>query len=206
MEKIERREYPVELRIKNDDGKRKITGHAAVFNQLSVEMWGFREKIAPGAFAKTILEDDIRALFNHDPNFILGRNQANTLRLSEDNTGLYYEIEPSDTQVARDLIANIEAGNITQNSFGFRVLPDGESWDEDINGTLIRTLTKVKLYDVSPVTYPAYPQTDIALRSAAEVGEEGRQIMNYMKKEVAETGRPISMLKRTIELDEKKYY
>jgi uncharacterized protein len=207
MEKIERREYPVELRVRRDDGKPpKIAGHAAVFNSLSMDLGGFREQISPGAFAVTVTQDDIRALFNHDPNMVLGRNVAGTLVLMEDNTGLYYEINPPDTQVARDLIANIEAGNITQNSFGFRVLPEGDTWEEDANGQLVRTLKNVKLYDVSPVTYPAYPQTDIALRNAAEVLAEGRRVLEEKPPKEDHKGLPISLTKRMIEIKSKLYY
>ena len=176
---IERRAFPVEFRVKRDDDNAKIVGHAAVFNSLSVELFGFREEVSPGAFTQTIQQDDVRALFNHDPNFVLGRNVAKTLRLSEDEKGLMYEIDPPDTQFARDLMVSIERGDITQNSFSFSVLPDGQEWREDSAGTLIRTLTHVKLYDISPVTFPAYPSTDVSLRSAeAEaLAAEGRRIL-----------------------------
>jgi HK97 family phage prohead protease len=79
-----------ELRVAGD-GARTMSGHAAVFNLDSEEMFGFTERVAAGAFTRTLQEDDIRALFNHDPNFVLGRNTASTLRLSEDDTGLQFE-------------------------------------------------------------------------------------------------------------------
>lgn len=192
---IERRAFPVEFRVKRADDHAKIVGHAAVFNTLSAELWGFREEVAPGAFSQTIEQDDVRALFNHDPNFVLGRNTAKTLRLSEDDKGLLYEIDPPDTQFARDLMVSIERGDITQNSFSFSVLPDGQEWREDGNGTLIRTLTHVKLYDISPVTFPAYPSTDVSLRSAeAEaLAAHGRRII--------EAQRPASLFTWQIEND-----
>lgn len=175
---IERRAFPVELRAEKREDKTKIVGHAAVFNTLSVELWGFREEVAPGAFTDSIKEDDIRALFNHDPNLILGRNVSGTLTLREDDKGLFYEIDPPDTQTARDLVVSIERGDISQNSFAFTVLPDGAKWREDANGTLIRTITRAKLYDISPVTYPAYIDTDVSLRSAGEaLASEGRKIV-----------------------------
>ena len=185
MEKYERRDFPVELRVNRAEGKpTKITGHAAVFDKLSVNLHGYQEKIESGAFADSIKSDDVRALFNHDPNLVLGRSTAGTLMLKEDSKGLYYEIQPPDTQAARDLITLIERGDISQNSFGFRVLPDGSTWDEDKEGNIIRTLMKVKLFDISPVTFPAYPQTDIALRSNEEILAEGR---NLLKKPIGRT-------------------
>ena len=142
----------------------KIIGHAAVFNVLSEDLGWFREKIDPGAFSASIGEDDVRALFNHDPNLVLGRNVSGTLRMTEDGVGLAIEVDPPDTQAARDVMVLIDRGDVSQMSFAFRVLE--EAWEYGEKGEPdIRTLKKVRLYDVSPVTYPAYPQTDVALRS-----------------------------------------
>ena len=151
------------LEVRNDDGENRLSGYAAVFDQLSENLGGFREKIAPGAFDK-VLKDDVRALFNHEPNLILGRTRANTLKLEIDATGLHYRIDPPDTQYARDLTESIKRGDITQSSFAFRV--EDDHWNEDDDGRLIRTIKQFKrLYDISPVTYPAYPDTTVAARS-----------------------------------------
>lgn len=149
---------------KRDNGNvPKISGHAAVFDQLSLDLGFFRERIAPGAFSDT-LNADVRALFNHDPNFVLGRTENDTLKLSEDSIGLKMEITPPDTSWAHDLITSIERRDIDQASFGFRVLK--QSWEEDIEkDELIRTLEKVELFDVSVVTFPAFPQTDVQIRA-----------------------------------------
>lgn len=174
MNNIERRFFVVnELRVDGSDGKTPvIVGHAAVFNQLSGDLGGFREQVAPGAFAEAIKSDDVRALFNHDPNFVLGRNKSGTLRLSEDAQGLAIEIDPPDTQWARDLMVTMRRGDVTQMSFGFNVTREGQKWDKAEDGSLpIRTLMKLRLFDVSPVTYPAYTQTDVALRSFQEYKE-----------------------------------
>lgn len=141
-----------------------IRGHAAVFNQLSEDLGGFREQIAPGAFAEAIQKDDVRALFNHDTNLVLGRNQAGTLRLSENAHGLAIEIDPPATTYARDLMVSMKRGDVTQMSFGFSIRPGGQDWAKDDEGRVIRTLKRLRLFDVSPVTFPAYPQTDVALR------------------------------------------
>lgn len=141
-----------------------IRGHAAVFNQLSEDLGGFREQIAPGAFAEAIQKDDVRALFNHDSNLVLGRNQAGTLRLAENAHGLAIEIDPPATSYARDLMVSMKRGDVTQMSFGFSIRPGGQDWAKDDEGRVIRTLKRLRLFDVSPVTFPAYPQTDVALR------------------------------------------
>lgn len=144
--------------------ERKMVGHAAVFNQAADIGGWFEELIEPGAFKASIKKDDVRALFNHDPNFVLGRNKAGTLTMSEDDAGLKVSIDPPDTQFARDLAVSIERGDITQMSFAFQVQEEewvrGEKKDPDI-----RKIKKVRLYDVSPVTFPTYEGTDIAIRS-----------------------------------------
>jgi HK97 family phage prohead protease len=158
----ERRAFDLELRV--DKQARKITGHAAVFDVEGDGVW-FREKIAPGAFADSVQTDDVRALWNHDANFVLGRNRAGTLRLHEDERGLAIEIDPPDTQFARDLLVSIERGDVSQMSFGFQTVRDSWERSTEGNGQDLRTLEKVKLFDVSPVTFPFYPETDVAVRS-----------------------------------------
>ncbi len=157
----EQRSFKVEMRVSGDQ-KPKIEGYAAVFEQLSEEMWGFREKIRAGAFLN-VLRDDVRALFNHDPNMVLGRNRAGTLKLEEDAKGLKIEIEPPDTQMARDLLESIRRGDINQMSFMF--LTKTDEWTKEADGTITRTLVEFeRLLDVSVVTFPAYPQTSASAR------------------------------------------
>ncbi len=160
---IERRIYSCPgLEIRAEDDKPPVlVGYAALFGEMSEDLHGFRERIAPGAFAKS-LGGDVRALFNHDSNLILGRTRSGTLRLEEDQRGLRVEITPPDTSVARDLIESVRRKDVDQMSFGFRTRKD--DWEE-FDGGLVRTLIEVTLLDVSPVTFPAYPQTEIALRS-----------------------------------------
>jgi HK97 family phage prohead protease len=157
------------LRIVRSEDKAappKIVGHAALFDSLSEDLGGFRERIAPGAFAEAITKDDVRALFNHDPNFIIGRNRSGTLKLAEDTRGLAIEITPPDNQTIRDLVvAPIERGDVSQMSFGFTVRPGGQDWAKDDEGRTVRTLKRVRLFDVSPVVFPAYTATDVAMRA-----------------------------------------
>jgi uncharacterized protein len=161
---LRRLQFEGEVRAQYGDGPPKITGYAAVFNQIT-ELWpGFKEQVAPGAFNKTLTNgDDVRALFNHDPNFILGRTGAKTLTLSEDAKGLSYSIVPPDTQAARDLMVSIKRGDINQSSFGFEIVNKSTAVDREKN-EMTRTLLEVRLYDVSPVTFPAYPQTEVKVR------------------------------------------
>jgi len=159
---IERRAFTSEMIVAHrDDNRPKIVGHAAVFNKPSLPMRGFREKINQGAFSKTIIEDDIKALWNHNADYVLGRNKSGTLKLQEDEIGLRIEIDPPDTTYANDLIESIKRGDVDQMSFGF--ITRDEKWTEE-NGETIRTLIDVQLFDVSPVTFPAYPQTDVSVR------------------------------------------
>jgi HK97 family phage prohead protease len=170
MKNIERRSFSVtELRaVRKDDEPPKIVGYAAVFNKLSEDLGGFREKIAKGAFKDAIKTSDTRALFNHDALYVLGRKSAGTLEIKEDDEGLRTEIIPPPTSWASDLMVSIERGDINQMSFGFRLATDGDVWEQQ-GDTVIRTLTKVSdLLDVSPVTFPAYPDTSVALRSMEE--------------------------------------
>lgn len=166
MIELERRSFQMQdVRIeKRADGKQHMIGHAAVFGKLSEDLGGYREQIMPGAFTEAIEQDDVRALWNHNPDFVLGRNRSKTLILSEDTKGLAIEILPPDTQFARDLMQSIDRGDVDQMSFAFSPKPGGQDWAKDDAGQVVRTLKRVRLYDVSPVTYPAYTQTDIGLR------------------------------------------
>lgn len=150
------------------DEKKIIDGYAAVFDSWSNDLGGFRERIAPGAFNKTLQEADVRGLLNHDPNYVLGRTKAETLTLAEDGKGLRVSVTPPDTQWARDLAVSIQRGDINQMSFGFRTIKD--TWakgmvDEQGRALRERTLLEVALYDVSVVTFPAYPATEAGLRA-----------------------------------------
>ena len=157
-----------ELRVQPEGESAVIEGHAAIFDSLSQDlgfMFPFKERINKGAFKSSLEKDDIRALWNHDANYVLGRNKAGTLELTETNKGLRVRIHPPDTQWARDLTESIRRGDVTQMSFGFVV--EKETWSVEGKED-IRTLEQVKLYDVSPVTFPAYLDTDVGVRSAME--------------------------------------
>lgn len=161
----EKRFFKVETRVSKKGKRNIIEGHAAVFNELSEDLGGFREKINPGAF-DDVLDNDVRAFFNHDPNFLLARTSSGTLKLSTDKRGLKYSFDVPDTTAGRDLLVSMKRGDITQSSFAFQVETD--SWNTTSKGE-IRTIEKVsRLFDVSPVSIPAYPTANdlsIAQRS-----------------------------------------
>ena len=161
---VETRQFgEVELR-KDPDGKTiGLRGYAAVFNSASEDFGGWIEKIDRGAFASDLKDaKDVRALIDHDTGRVIGRTSAGTLKLSEDDRGLSVDLDLPDTTDARDLLANIEAGNIDAMSFGFRardaVWEEGKEYD-------VRTLRDVELLEVSVVAFPAYPATSIGTRS-----------------------------------------
>jgi len=185
MEKIEWRFLPLDgAEVRADGAARKLDGYAAVFNREAI-IWGlWREEVAPGAYSKTIQEGDIRALWNHDTNIVLGRNKAGTLRLAEDSKGLRTEIDPPDNEWGRPVVDAVQRGDVTGMSIAFRVIK--EEWiypPKDSRELPKRTIREAKLYDVSPVTFPAFEQTSISARSVAlvktedELIEEARQIL-----------------------------
>jgi hypothetical protein len=169
-DKRELRVFPLECRSSKP---RTFRGYAAVFNSLSAELWGFFERIAPGAFDRAVNgEDDVRFLIGHDPKLILARSTSGTLVLSQDSHGLFVEAELPDTSYARDLEVSLERGDISQMSFGFRVIED--SWDEEVVTNdagqevtiTVRTLLAVETLDVSAVSFPAYAATEAEISGA----------------------------------------
>lgn len=172
----------MEVRAQGDADELRVEGYAAVFNQ-ETNLGFFREQIARGAFSD-VMEDDVRLLLNHD-GAPLARTTNQTLTLSVDEEGLRYEAILSDTTQGRDLYKMIQRGDITQSSFAFTI--KGEEWDKETN---TRTITKVgRLLDVSPVTYPAYPQASVSARSkfeamAEEVNESVAEVREEVKPDV----------------------
>lgn len=175
----------IELRSKEGAKMPGLRFYTAVFNSWSEPLGffeDFREKVADTAFNKTIIESDIRALFNHESSNIFGRRRgisADTLRLGVDTTGLEGEVdELPDSTLGRDLAAMVERQDVDGCSFGFRTIADSwtanrpadaptEEEDREQGVTILewRTLDEVRLFDVGPVTYPAYPETTAEVRS-----------------------------------------
>lgn len=189
-----------ELRAVATDGVTHLVGYAAIFNVWSLDLGGWVEMVEPGAFTSTLKTADVRALFNHEEEFILGRTKAGTLTLAEDETGLRVDIVPPDTQYARDLITSIQRGDVDQMSFQFRCLLDDVRYD---GGVVRRWLKDVELIDVSPVTFPAYPQTSISLRSRIDSLKEAAGIVqagNDSARKEEETRARLDIMRKRLDL------
>jgi HK97 family phage prohead protease len=156
---------PIEFRSE-PDGKLTAVGYAAVFNSFSQNLGGFVEQVAPGAFTRTVGQGNVVALFNHDPNWPLGRMSNGTLRLKEDDVGLAYEIDLPDDEQGRSVARMLQRRDVIGSSFGFRTI-ESEPGETDQGFPLV-TLTQLSLRDVGPVTFPAYTDTEASLRCLAE--------------------------------------
>ena len=170
-DEIEIRSFPIELRVAGDGAEAPvIEGTAAVYGRKSEVMFNFREMIEPGFF-ESVLKNDVRSLWNHNADKVLGRTKSGTLTLTDTERGLDVHIDPPDTTVGRDAIVSIKRGDVDQMSFGFSVKQGGDDWRKESDGSLTRILKRggcERLYDVSPVTFPAYPQTSVHVRSMVD--------------------------------------
>lgn len=180
-QEIEKRVFTIKYREIADDleqnpspgeakaSKRMVEGYAALFNSTTTIGGWFDEMIEPGAFTEALQSSDIRALFNHDPNYILARSTAGTLEVTEDDKGLFYRFEVPNTNFGNDFLEMLRRGDVSQSSFAFTVAK--QRWEEEKMGEeskYKRVIEKVdQIYDVSPVTYPAYPETSVSARSKA---------------------------------------
>lgn len=188
---IERRTVTAELRA---DADFSLVGYAAKYNSVSKDLGGFREVIKPGAFTRSIQNGaDVKCLFNHQPNNLLGRTRSGTLTLSEDSTGLRFRCQLDKSQQEhRDLYAKVQRGDIDECSFAFTVAPGGQQWEdgpqENGNPMYKRTLTDVDLIDVSAVTYPAYNDTSVGARqyrTAPDYGTDEQRALSIVKQAIA---------------------
>ena len=160
-----------EVRLLDDSDGPKIQGYAAVFDKWSPDYGGFREIIRPGAFKATLAarSSDVVGLFNHDPNFVLGRERSGTMELEEDAKGLRFTVRPPESR--SDVIEAVERGDVRGASFSFTVRKDGDS--TTFTDTMVeRELNAVDLFDVGPVTFPFYPSTKVAVRMVAHWREQ----------------------------------
>lgn len=180
----------IEVRADENGEARGITGSAAVFGQTTVIRGMFEERIEPGAFDEA-MKDDVRGLFNHDPNFVLGRTGAGTMALRSDKKALHYDIEELPKSRA-DVLEAIERGDVTGNSFSFSITRDeDEEWvDRSDEAKLpLRIIKRVgRLHDVGPVTFPAYEQTEVSARCAERAAE-----LTKREEEAAEGPEPLDV-------------
>lgn len=177
---------PAEIRLDESGEQPRLVGYASVFYdgtpKTEFRLWAdFVERIMPGTFDKTLkAKDDVRGLFNHDPSQILGRTTAGTVELSTDKRGLRYSIELGSTTVAEDVVKHIRRGDVSGSSFGFEVTDVEHRMEDKVD---IREITGVKLFDVGPVTFPAYEGTDVKVRQD-ELAEIRSELAAWKEKRV----------------------
>jgi len=186
---IERRVFasPLSLRAApaGTDSPGILEGYAAKFNSDSHDLGGFIETIAPGAFDRALREkQDVRCLYNHGPNFVLGR-YPRTLGLSVDSVGLRFMCTLPPTEPGKMVHTLVSRGDVTQCSFAFKVADGGDEWDYK---RARRTLRDVNLFDVSAVVYPAYEDTSVSARSRRITPED----IAALRSRAAEWGRRIA--------------
>ena len=173
----------LKTRAEGDGGDLIIEGYFAVFGR-ETELWpGAYEEIAPRAFDET-LNNDIRALINHDTTLVLGRNKAGTLELKADSYGLWgrIKINPNDTD-AVNLYERVKRGDVDQCSFGFNITSEETDWRDD--GTVKWTITGIDLHEVSVCTFPAYEETGVQARKA-EVEQHRQRLLEAKKNKLRE--------------------
>lgn len=165
MDNLEIRSFNIELR--NEPESRHIEGYGSVFNERSLDLGGFVEMIAPGAFDGVIDRSDVKCYLDHNPEkgiLARSRNGKGSLSLVIDEKGLRYEFDAPHTNLGDEVVEGLKRGDYSQSSFAFTV--DDEVWTKEADGTYLRTITKIGgLYDVSIVANPAYEGTSVALRS-----------------------------------------
>jgi HK97 family phage prohead protease len=164
----ERRTTTGDVELREEDETLTAVGYASVWDRLSQNLGGFVERVLPGSFRSTIGQSDVRALYNHEPDHLLGRSGNGTLTMEEDDVGLRYSISLPQTQLGRDVAELLRRGDLVGSSIGFRVINGGEHWGETDDGYPLRTLSEVALRDLGPVTFPAFSDTSASLRSLAE--------------------------------------
>jgi HK97 family phage prohead protease len=217
---VERRTFNVkELRAATKEDKPVLEGLASVFNEYSEDLGGFVEIIEPGFF-DDVLEDDVRSLVNHDPNYVLGRTKSGTLEIQQTEEGLFQRTyppitEPEAAQWAKDVMVSVRRGDVDQMSFGFIVKStyrgdpeDGDDWYV-LGDQIVRRLKKggaKRLLDVSVVTYPAYPQTNVSAQTRSRF-EEFKESLPGQEPEEVEAGEwqePLDTLQRRLDLKTKE--
>lgn len=187
---LERRTTTGEVESRAQGSNIYVEGYASVFESRSGNLGGFVEKVRNTAFNKTVKEADVRALWNHDPQYVLGRTSAKTLDVSVDNNGLYYRALLPNTSYGKDLAELLERRDVRESSFTFFKVQD--EWDLTEDGYPQRSLVEVGLIDVAPVTFPAYEDatSGVARRAALDglakrCGIDGCNIESTLDSDVA---------------------
>lgn len=171
------------MKIREENGKRRLEGYFAVFDQPYEVLPGWVETIAPGAFSRALASgQDVKVLWNHNPDIVLGSTGNKTADLREDQRGLFGGVDINEQdQDAKNGYARVDRGDVNGCSFGFEISRMEESWDDD--GTYRTRILEVSpLFEVSPCTFPAYTQTSIAARAREQLAEAKEKLENARKK------------------------
>jgi hypothetical protein len=196
---IEKRILNAEFRVETRDGMDWVEGDAAIMESWSEDLGGFREMIMPNAFDEADISD-VRVLKNHNPDFILGRTTAKTAEVIPLPMSLRYRYSDGGTSYGKDLLISMKRGDVTQSSFAFKIAEGGDEWRKTEAGYERRIMRFAKIYDVSPVTFPAYPDTTVAKRSieALQTSEldlmKAEEAKEQAKKDQEEINKRISQI------------
>jgi HK97 family phage prohead protease len=192
MNQTEKRELvtgTMEIR-ENENGVRTISGYAVKWEMKSEQMgyWTrFREQFKKGAFTESLTNDDQRALWSHNPSQVLGRTKNGTLRLYEDDIGLRFELDLPNTTLGQDTYETIKRGDVDGVSFGFQM--QKQEWDESDPDNIVRSVLQAQLLEISPVAFPAYPDSQVSARSndPYQMHVEERKKMDLRRKLIIQT-------------------
>lgn len=179
--KMEERAFPFEVRMETADDSTKIIGAGAVYNKRSQDLGGFFEIIREGAFKNSLEEGrEIKSFYNHDPSMVLGTTASEPpLVINDDKRGLHYEVEIPDTSYGNDLRENLKRKNVTGSSFSFVATDD--NWYKDDSGATVREIIAAELFELGPVTNPAYLPTSAQLRSLQDKKDEFESVAAAQK-------------------------
>lgn len=181
------------VQVRSDEDKNVVEGYGIVYDQRTEIFPGFYETIKQGAFTESLSKREIKSFFNHDGGLVLSTTKSDpALVLREDTKGVYYESPIPPTSYGEDLKVNLQRGNVKGSSFAFMVSEEGDTWTEEEDGSIHRVITKGEVFEIGPVTDPAYIQTDANLRSTKnlfeEVQEKGKE---QQEQEEQEEGRDL---------------
>ncbi|MBN6186320.1 HK97 family phage prohead protease [Aneurinibacillus sp. BA2021] len=203
-EKFEQRTFTISnIEVRAEEGASPVvTGDVVMFEQLSVPLWGFREKVRKGAFEKSLRKSVVKALWNHNSDLVLGSTKNRTLKLWEDDMALRFELELPNTTWGKDAAESIKRGDVDGVSFGFEVVRD--EWNYDDPSDVIRTLIEVNLYEISPTPFPAYPDSSVDMRSAKRAFEifKSTQETKQKQAEAEERTRKFEAMRKRLALTE----
>ena len=177
--------HKIEVR-EDDEGNKILSGYAVKWEKKSQVLgmfMKFREQIQKGAFIQSLNDDDQRFLWSHDTSKVLGRRKNNTLRLSEDDIGLRFELDLPNTTLGKDTFESVQRGDVDGVSFGFRA--EDDEFDEPDDDIPLRTIKKAKLMEVSAVAFPAYPDSQVSARGYDPMKEHAEELKEYREEQAA---------------------